>query len=173
MAYRVHNVSANAIVLRHGAALKPGESRPVHHISDHELTLQRAGKIRIDRTPSEDPNMDDARYVEVINPYLGVGDILSPDRVGVINVDAPEPGTWYKVSDRIPDIRAWKLQLRRALPAAAFDYKYEAADTPTTPFVSCIAREVITASTDFPELYVRCVEFPNQVIELEYWLSRE
>ena len=165
MAYRVTNTSPHYVALTHGAALKPGESRPVHNIGSHELTLQSAGSIRIDRSPREDPNMDDVRYVEIINEDLGSVSVRAPAIPTIVNLELLDKDVWYLVAPLIPNLKSWKAQLRRAEGTVGFEYRYAASG----PFMSCLPGEAIFADTIFPSLFVRCPDAAGQILELEYW----
>lgn len=183
MAYKITNISLLPVnVSGEGAPLEVGKSRSVSEIGTNDILLQERGLIEISRIVPDD-SKDDARFVEVINDPLlaaldaatvaAIGQAVSqdnedtvPDTVGVLNVPAALKDTWYEVSARIPDIKAWKLQLRRSEDYAAFDYKYSELGT---DFMTCLPGEAITADTDFPALYVRVPEYDAQTIELEYW----
>jgi len=168
MAYVVTNTSGNYVALAHGAALKPGESRPVSAIGSHELTLQRAGSITIDRDHGIDDNKDDARYVEVINWDLGKINLMPPEAVTIVNMELTDKDVWYLIAPQIENLRSWKAQLRRGESPVSFDYKYSDV---TEAYMTCFPGESIFADAAFPSLYIRCQDLPAQILELEYWVG--
>jgi hypothetical protein len=166
MAYLVTNLSEHPVLLPLSSiTIGVGVTRPITEIGTRELDLQRSGIINITRSPNDEQNKDDARYVELLDSG---GLFTTPESVTLVNAPMPLANTWYQVSTTIPGVVGWKLQLRRSSRSVPFDYCYDIA-IPT--FMTCAAGEVVCFDTKFPALYVRCPKKAGQTAELEYWMK--